>query len=180
MTVPRLARLALALPLLVALPLAAQAPTPPDTAKMKAEIAKLSWMIGTWEGDAWIQHGQEKLEMRQKETVALRLDGLSLLIDGEGRAKSDPSKVQYRALGVLYWDPYSNGAKLASWTGEGHAAFSSVTIGKESVIWELATPQSKIRYTAKKVGAAWNEIGEWSADGKTWTKFMEMNLKKSG
>jgi hypothetical protein len=161
-------------------PALAQAPAPPDSAKMKTEIAKLGWMIGTWEGDAWIQRGPEKIELRQKETVALRLDGLALLVDGEGRPKSDPSTVQYRALGVLYWDAYANALKLNSWTGEGYSAISNATILPDGVRWELATPNGKLRYTAKNVGGTWNEIGEWSADGTTWSKFMEMNLKKGG
>jgi hypothetical protein len=110
-------------------PALAQAPAPPDSAKMKTEIAKLGWMIGTWEGDAWIQRGPEKIELRQKETVALRLDGLALLVDGEGRPKSDPSTVQYRALGVLYWDAYANGLKLNSWTGEGYRTRRSCPTG---------------------------------------------------
>jgi len=160
--------------------LVAQAPTPPDVAKHKAEIAKLSWLVGSWEGDAWTQSGSEKIEMRQSETISLKVDGQTLQIDGEGRTKAAPSQVAYRALGVVFYDPYANGMRLASWTDKGYWAISPMTVEKNGYSWMIDLPNSKTRYTAKFAGGTWNEVGEWSADGKSWTKFLEMNLKKKG
>jgi len=161
-------------------PLFAQPPAGPDTARQRAEIAKLSWMVGTWEGDAWVQRGPERTELRQHETVSTRLDGLALLVEGEGRAKNDPSKVLFRALGVVQWDHYAGGARLSSWTGEGHGSVSPMTITPTGFVWELTIPSGKVRYTATFAAGVWTEIGEWSPDGTTWSKFMEMNLKKTG
>lgn len=174
---PALATLAL---LTLAPSLAAQAPKPPDTALQKAEIAKLSWMVGTWEGEAWIQRGPERTEVSQRESVSARLDGLALLVEGEGRSRGDASKVLFRALGVITWDAYAGGARLSSWTGEGYGSVSPMTITPSGFTWELTTPGGKVRYTATHAAGVWTEIGEWSADGATWSKFMEMNLRKSG
>ena len=165
--------------LMLSAALVAQAPTPPDVAKHKAEIAKLSWLVGSWEGDAWTQKGPEKYEVRQTETITLKLDGQTLQIDGEGRTRSD-SRVVYRALGVIFYDPYANGMRVASWTDSGYWAVSPMTITKDGYSWMIDLPNSKTRYTATFSGGKWTEVGEWSADGKSWTKFLEMNLTKKG
>ncbi|MFZ0390491.1 MAG: hypothetical protein WAN36_08520, partial [Calditrichia bacterium] len=36
----------------------------------------------------------------------------------------------------------------------------------------------KTRYTATSNGSSWKEEGEYSADGKNWSKFFEMSLTK--
>ena len=158
--------------------LVAQAPAPPDVAKHKAESGKLAWMVGTWEGEGWSQRGQEKSEFTQTEKIELKLDGQTLLLEGEGRAKADPSKVVFRALGVVFFDPYGGGTKLTSWTDQGYWAVSPFTVKANGYSWEIALPNNTTRYTAKVSGGRWNEIGEWSGDGKTFTKFFEMNLTK--
>ena len=53
--------------LMLSAALVAQAPTPPDVAKHKAEIAKLSWLVGSWEGDAWTQHRREERAKSREE-----------------------------------------------------------------------------------------------------------------
>ena len=166
--------------LLLATALVAQAPTPPDVAKHKAEVGKLSWMVGTWEGEGWSQRGSEKVEFVQTERIATKLDGQTLGVEGEGRSKTDASKIVFRAVGVVFYDPYSSGVKLASWTDNGYWAVSPMTITKNGYSWIIDLPNSKTRYTATVAGGKWNEIGEWSADGKSWTKFLEMNLTKKG
>lgn len=177
----RLAWLALLATSLVALaPATAQAPAAPDVAKHKAEIGKLSWMVGTWEGEGWSQRGAERIEFLQTERVSLKLDGQTLQVEGEGRSKADASKVAFRALGVVFYDPYANGVRLVSWTQEGHWAVSPMTVDASGFRWELKTPNGTVRYTTKRDGATWNEVGEWSPDGATWSKFIEMNLKKKG
>ena len=173
----RSARLAVTVPFLAAA-LVAQAPAPPDVALHKAEVAKLSWMVGTWEGDGWSQRGEVKSEFRQSEKIALKLDGQTLELEGEGHSKADASKVVFRALGVVFYDPYAKGVRLASWTDQGYWAVSPMTVTAKGYSWTIDLPNNKTRYTATLSGGKWSEIGEWSADGKSWAKFFEMNLTK--
>lgn len=165
----------------LAAPLPGEGPSAtPDLARQKTELAKLAWMVGSWEGDAWVQRGSMRTEVKQKETISTRLDGLSLLIEGEGRSKADPAIVVFRALGVLYFDHYAQGFRLASWTGEGYSAVSPANLTADGFTWELTTPGGRVRYVASHAAGTWSEIGEWSVDGKAWSKFFEMTLKKTG
>ncbi len=168
----------LAVPL--ATPLDAQAPPMPDLARHRAEVEKLAWMVGTWEGEAWHQRGPQRTEIVQKETVALRLDGLAILIEGEGRSKTAPDQVLFRALGVVAFDEAVQGLRLSTWTGEGRGMVTHVDPTETGFTWGFEVPQGVIRYTITRGDGTWHEIGEFTADGAAWNKFFEMTLKKTG
>src|SRR4051794_2431812 len=68
--------------------LLAQAPA----SGQRAEMKNLDWLAGQWKGVGWIQMGpQGRKEFTQTETVQSKLDGLVLLIEGEGKSKENGS-----------------------------------------------------------------------------------------
>lgn len=172
--------LAFAVALAGSSPLAAQAPPMPDLARQRAEVEKLAWLVGTWEGEAWHQRGPQRTEILQKETVALRLDGLAILIEGEGRSKTAPDEVLFRALGVLAFDETAQGLKLSTWTGEGRSMTTHADPTETGFTWGFEVPQGVIRYTVTRGEGTWHEVGEFTADGAVWNKFFEMTLRKTG
>ena len=49
------------------------------------EMEKLSNLIGHWEGNGWIQRGNIRNEFRQTEDVQVKLNGTTLLIEGNAQ-----------------------------------------------------------------------------------------------
>jgi hypothetical protein len=53
-------------------------------------------------------------------------------------------------------------------------------VGDQGFAWETRRIDFRwLRFTAKLTESEWNEIGERTTDnGKTWTKFLEMKLRR--
>jgi hypothetical protein len=179
MRTPIAAGLAFALLLPIAAPLRAQAPPMPDLDRQRAEVAKLAWMIGEWSGEGWMQRGPERHEFTQTESIRAALDGLALIVKGEGRSKSDPERVIHRALGVLAFDEAAGGLRFSTWTGEGRSTVAEVEPTAAGFVWGFSTPSGRIRYTVVHDEGTWTEIGEFSRDGESWMKFFEMTLRRA-
>ena len=88
----------------VLLPAMAQAFRMPEVEAQRAAMKKLSFLVGTWSGEARLYRGPgEPVEVAQTEAAQYKLDGLLLVIEGVGRAKSD-SKPVLQALGLMSYD----------------------------------------------------------------------------
>lgn len=173
------AAVALALALGPGAPALAQAPPAPDLARQRAELAKLDWLVGEWAGEGWSQRGPERLRATIVETIEKRLDGLALLVEGEGRDATDPSHVVHRALGVLAFDEAAGGLRLATWTAEGRSVVAEAEATATGFVWSFATPAGgRVRYTVTRGEDEWSEIGEFSRDGTSWMQIHQMTLRR--
>jgi hypothetical protein len=75
-----------------------------DLDKQRFAMKKLEFLVGDWEGEAWLLRGPGlSVDMIQTEKAEYRLDGLLLTVEGVGRAKADNSPV-LQALGVISYD----------------------------------------------------------------------------
>ena len=154
----------------------AQAPASGERAEMK----KLDWLVGRWKGTGWIQMGpQGRKKFTQTETIQAKLNGLVLIIEGEGKAKGDGSTVHSALAFVSYDDP----AKTFRWracTAEGRQTDTVAKVDTHALEWGLEIPQrGRMRYTIKlNDKGEWFEIGEMSQDGQKWNKFFEMTLQR--
>jgi hypothetical protein len=158
--------------------LAADAQTPKNA--QLVEMKKLDWLVGSWKGKGWIQMGpQGREEFTQTETVASKLDGLVLVIEGQGKSKEDGSVV-HTALAFV---SYAERAKTFQWrafTAEGRQTDTEAKVGANVLEWGLQiSERGRIRYTLKlNERGEWFEVGEMTQDGKTWQKFFEMTLQR--
>jgi len=76
----------------------------PDIDAQRAAMKKLDFLIGKWTGEARVLRGPGvSVEMIQTEEAQYKRDGLVLLIEGVGRARSD-GKPALQALGMVSWD----------------------------------------------------------------------------
>lgn len=67
-------------------------------------MKKLEFLVGDWSGDAAVLRAPGQfVEMAQTESAEYKLDGLVLMIEGVGRAKSD-GKISLQALGLISFD----------------------------------------------------------------------------
>ena len=151
-----------------------------STSVQRAEMKKLDWMGGHWKGTGWIQMGpQGRKEFAQTETIQGKLDGLVLVIEGQGKSKEDGSTV-HTALAFVSYD---EGAKTFRWrafTAEGRQTDTVAKVGTNTLEWGLEIPQrGRMRYTIKlNEKGEWFEVGEMTQDGQTWQKFFEMTLQR--
>jgi hypothetical protein len=163
---------------------AANAQSPEATIKEKMKI--FSVWVGRWQGEGSIQMGPgEPKKSKVEEKIESKLEGTVLLIEGIGKAPDPATKqeaVVHHALGIVSFDPASGQYKLRSHLKDGRSTDAwLITTGENKFQWGFDIPgRGKTRYSIALDPAAktWNEIGEYSADGNTWSKFFEMNLKK--
>jgi hypothetical protein len=81
-----------------------QQPPAPNTDAQRAAMKKLSFLAGSWTGEARILRTKDQtVVLDQTEHAEFKLDGLILEIEGVGRSKSD-GKLALQALGLVSFD----------------------------------------------------------------------------
>ena len=68
--------------------------------------------------------------------------------------------------------------RMRTYLASGISGEYEIKVLPEWYEWGFETGQGTIKYTIKINPENWNEVGEFSRDGKAWTKFFEMNLVK--
>jgi hypothetical protein len=171
---------ALCISLMCLLPAALLAqPSGPATVQ-QAEMKKLGWLVGQWKGAGWMQMGpQGRKEFTITETIQGKLDGLVLVIEGQGKSKADGSTV-HTALAFVSYDERAKTFRWRAFTAEGRHTDAEAKVSTDTVQWELQiSERSRIRYTIKlNEKGEWFEVGEMTQDGQTWQKFFEMTLHR--
>ena len=144
-------------------------------------VDQLAWMVGDWEGPAWSRRGPEQHTLRQTERVEIQSGGMTLAVRGRGFEKmADGSeKVTYEAFAVLYRNRDGT-LGFRAFSMDGNYIDPVIELKGNVLVWSFTHPQAgQIRYTTTHTPAdEWHEIGETSRDGTTWTRFMEMTLKR--
>lgn len=175
------------IPVFVLACIAAQlfAQSPEATVKEKMKVFA-PW-VGRWQGEGSMQMGPgEPKKSTVNEKFEFKLDGVIGIVEGLGKTidpTTNQEMVVHQAFGVLSYDFTSSQYKIRTYLkdGRGGEGWFNVT-GENTFQWGFDIPNAgKTRYTivldpARKT---WNEIGEFSRDGSTWSKFFEMNLKKT-
>jgi hypothetical protein len=158
--------------------LASHAQRPPDTRdEQLAAMKRLSSMVGSWSGTGWMQTGpNERRESNVTESIQSKLDGIILVVDGLG--KNSAGQIVHQAFGVFSYDPGQKIYKFATYLKDGKSTVADAHFEGENFVWGFDTPNGTIRYTITFTASDWTEVGERSADKKTWHKFFEMKLKK--
>ena len=78
-------------------------PQRPNVKAQGEAMKKLTFLVGTWTGDALTAGANEKIKVKQTEEVSFKLDGLVLLIEGTGR-NPENGEVMFRALATVSYD----------------------------------------------------------------------------
>jgi hypothetical protein len=163
----------------LALSAKAQVPTQAPTVQLE-EMKKLNFLLGEWRGDAWILIGQNQRETaKQTETVQSKLGGLALVIDGLGKTTDGKERIVHNALAVISYNPQKKGYRVSTYQANGVEIEAEAKVGHNALEWGFKTERGNIRFTIKlNEKGEWYEIGEFSPDGKSWFKMMEMTLQK--
>jgi hypothetical protein len=153
-------------------------------AAARAAMEKLAWIEGDWVGPAWYQMGPRRSTANQSEKIYRAAGGTVLIIHGLGTAAdpgAPPNTVVHDAFAVLSYDAATQKYTLRSHVASGYSMETAAEVGDRKIVWGMDVPgMGKSRYTVTLTPAGeWVEIGERSTDqGVTWTRIMEMTLKK--
>ena len=87
----------------------------PDLIKQRAAMQRLSFLIGSWSGEAHVQRSPGTLTILiQTEKVEYKLGGLALMIEGTGQAQNE-QQPSLQALGIICYDDATGAYHMRAW-----------------------------------------------------------------
>jgi hypothetical protein len=166
---------------LAASPVFSQAPTPP-AARLEA-MKRFDLWVGEWKGSGWVSPGGDgRHEFRIDEKVQRKLGGTVLLVEGRGTRRTDKGQevVTHEALALLYYDDKAGRYHWHSHDLRGGVIDVEPKLVDGGFEWGFRVEERgvTVRFTIRFDEKRWHELGETSADGKTWNKFLEMTLER--
>jgi hypothetical protein len=155
-------------------------------AKRLAEMQELEFLVGTWKGTGWVLTQNGKQTSAITETFQYKLGGQIAVVDGLGIAKDEKTgkeRITHQAYGVFSYDKGSEKIKFRWYKAEtGEEDETLIEISDKTINWgfEVRESGTKIKFTFRiNEKGNWFETGEVSRDGgKTWFRFLEMELSK--
>jgi len=161
------------------------AQAPDISARSKEEMKKLSYLAGDWKGEAVYRNAKGEMTIVQEEHIESKLQGLVLAIEGTGTQKNTATsqdEIVFQAFAVVNFDQADQQFKFKSFVKEGYSTNAYFKVLAENKFeWGFDIGKGgKMRYaiTLDPVKKTWNEVGEYSKDGNTWMKTIELNLIK--
>jgi hypothetical protein len=150
---------------------------------LKQEMQKLSYFAGKWKGEAVAkQRSGVDTKIIQEENIQFKLDNTLLVIEGTGTNPENPTDIVFNALAFISYDEATKEFSMRSHLKDGKKTDAYFKILAENHFeWGFAVQNNaKMRYDLKldPKTKSWNEIGEYSPDGVTWYKFIELKLTK--
>jgi hypothetical protein len=160
-------------------PLSAQAP---NTAQMD-QMKKVSFLVGQWKGEGWIDFGQGQRRFTETESVQSKLGGEVLLIEGLGKTNVDGKETGttvHNAIALVTYDDKAKTFRFQAHQAGGRSVDSEARVTEGALEWGFTDERAgTFRFKIRLNDAGkWFEIGEGSRDGKTWHKFFEMTLQR--
>jgi len=162
------------------IPCAAQTPRAPNLETQRAAMKKLEFLIGKWSGEARLLRGPgEPVELIQTEEAQYKLDGLVLLIEGVGRAKSDGKPI-LQAVGMVTYDDRTETFSMRAFN-DGRFLETEVKLldAGQGITWGFALGEIKtssvLRINEK---GEWTELGEIKIGSQAPRKFMELTVRR--
>lgn len=152
---------------------------PPDlSAREREAMAKLSFLVGDWEGPASVQAGPDRrIDLRQTEMVRYELDGVILRVEGRGVVAAS-GETQFHAHAIISWEE-GRGYRMRSWLRTGQESEFVMTVQDSGFVWGHEAPTGQVRYTMRLTPEGeWHEAGEFSPDGTRWFPTIEMRLRR--
>jgi hypothetical protein len=134
----------------------------PDVEAQRTAMKKLGFLLGDWSGEATVLRGPGQfVQLAQTESVQFKLDGLVLMIEGNGRTKTD-GKPTLQALGLISFDDETGTYKMRAFN-DGRWLETEVKLvdGGNSISWGFALGAFKTS-TVLRI----NETGEWTELGQ--------------
>jgi hypothetical protein len=155
-------------------------------AKRIAEMKKLDFLVGTWEGKGWIMTQKGRETFTVTETLERKLGGQIVVVDGLGKSvdkETGKERIVHQAYGIFSYDATSGKIKFRWYKADGgEEDETTIQVSDNKFIWGFDVPENSVKVKFTEVineKGNWLEIGEVTRDGgKIWFKFFEMELTK--
>ena len=144
-------------------------------------LSPLAFLVGEWEGTGWLQMGPQRQPARVRETARWAAGGAVLVIDGLGTSTEPGSEGRpvHQAFAVVSYDRAAGAVRFRAYRA-GEEIVDTPTIEERRLVWRRPAPGGgQVRFTMSLTPAGeWHEVGEFSRDGASWTRFLEMTLRR--
>lgn len=138
-------------------------------------------IVGSWEGDGWIALEGPKQPFKQTERIRWMAGGSVLLFEGRGTGAikgSGEDPEAHESLAVLAYDHPKRQPRFSAFRGDGGFIDMTPVLTSRSLSWSYTEGGKRFRFTLDLTPERHlREVGELSADGKTWQTIYGMELK---
>lgn len=145
-------------------------------------MEKLSFMAGEWQGTGWSMTRTGKENSIIKEKVECKLDCHLLAVNGQGTRVDSATKetiIVHDAFGVITFDNTTGKYMIRAHKKDNVVDSELIFLADRLFQWSIPAPGGMVRFTVDFTEPdTWKETGEYSRDGSTWMKSMEMELKR--
>ena len=160
--------------------LMAQLPRVPNLEAQREAMKKLSFLVGKWAGEARLLRGPgEWAELLQTEEARYKLDGLVLVIEGVGRAKSDGQSA-LQAFGLVSYDDESGTYHFRAFNDGRFLETTTKLLEEDSgMTWGFALGEIRTSSVLRiNDRGEWTEVGEISIGTQPAKKFWELTVQR--
>lgn len=173
----RFISLALAICFSVSSTFAAQGPAQQSIADQRAAMRKLSFLSGRWSGPATVVVGPGRtLHLTQTENVQYKLDGLVLLVEGQGSGAD--GKPVFSALATIAYDDTSHSCRFRAYN-DGHYVDTVLSATADGFSWGFtAGPAHVVNTMQLTANGQWHEVSQTSFAGGPPHPSVEMTLTR--
>jgi len=156
---------------------AAVAQQRPDIDTQRDAMKKLQFLAGRWSGEADVTRGSgEPVKLTQTETVQYKLDGLVMLVEGEGR--NAEGKQVYSALATIAFDDADGAYHFRAYNG-GRYLDTGLTVTPDGFSWGFPAGPVKVTNIMKiSDKGEWVETTDVTMGSQPPRHTMQMTLKK--
>ena len=159
---------------------AQQPPRAPDVTAQRQAMKKLGFLVGDWAGEGrMLRASGEWIEFNQTERAEYKLDGLLLVIEGIGRAKTDGWPL-LQAYGIASYDDATGKYHMRAFNDGRWLETDTVLAdnGKE-LTWEFNLGDIRTKSTLRLTDAGeWTESHDVTIGTQAPKKFMELKVKQ--
>jgi hypothetical protein len=158
----------------------AQQPThQPDPQKQRLAMQRLSFLIGTWSGEAHVQRGPDDLiTLAQTEEAYYKGDGLILVLEGTGRIGAEqPPFLQ--ALAIISFDDATETYRMRGWNGGRFMESEVQLLGDgRSLRWGVGAGETRSTLLHVDKDGLWTERGELKIGSQEPRKYMDVTVRR--
>jgi hypothetical protein len=155
-------------------------PRIPDLEAQRLAMKTLDFLVGSWLGEARMARGAgETVELIQTEKAGYKLDGLLLVIEGVGSAKSSGAPV-LQAFGIISYDDDSQTYRMRAFN-DGRFLETEIKLLEEGkgMTWGFALGEIKTKSVLRiNERGEWTELHEIAIGAQPTRKLMELAVRR--
>jgi hypothetical protein len=142
-------------------------------------MAPFAWLVGDWRGSGWTSLPDgSRHRFGSRETVALKLSGNAILIEGRHHHEDKPDQIVHDAMAMITWDSRTKAYRFRSALANGQGGDFAMEPTPNGFNWRIDTPGGPIVYTVTHENGVWTERGTRTGADGTKVDFFEMTLRR--